>query len=423
MRARQSSRVPRVLLMMNISISTYRELLQGILRYSSERGHWAVHVIEGRPDEEKIATFEQNDYTGAIISYGTDPGLMQFVTSRRFPTIFLEATREQIAITRRRKNCGLIICDNAPIGEAAAKFLLSTGATNFAYVGDAPNSSWSQERAIAFRQTIESAGYPVSLYESNPLQIHKGTAENTLQEWLLNLPKPCALLAVNDIRARMIFGCCRTCGISIPDDISIISCDNDEFICETCNPSLTSIRFTTQAAGYHAAELLDQLMKGHARIPLSERYVHYGFSEIIERNSTKRSASGDIAFRVMGKLKKDALSRLTISSLAKSLNVSRRYLETKFKNATGATIHDRILHIRLERAKVLLTENSRTITEIADECGFCSPSHFSSTFRRLVGCSPMEYKAAGRPAWISIRKPLPSSEEKPHQSSKMRPAS
>ena len=51
MRAKQSSRVPRVLLMMNISISTYRELLQGILRYSSERGHWAVHVIEGRPDE------------------------------------------------------------------------------------------------------------------------------------------------------------------------------------------------------------------------------------------------------------------------------------------------------------------------------------------------------------------------------------
>lgn len=398
MRIKRSNRVPRVLLMMNISISTFRELLQGILRYSSERGHWAVHVIEGRPDEEKIAAFEQNDYTGAIVSYGTDPGLMQFVTGKRFPTIFLEASAEQAAITRRRRNCGLIVCDNAPIGKAAAEFLLSTGASNFAYVGDAPNSNWSQERAIAFRRTIESAGYPVSLYESNPSQIHKGTAENDLKEWLLNLPKPCAILAVNDIRARMIFGCCRTCGISIPDDISVISCDNDEFICETCNPSLTSIRFTTQAAGYHAAELLDRMMKGRTRLPLSERYVHYGFGEIIERNSTRRSASGDIAFRVMEKLKKDALSRLTISSLAKSLNVSRRYLETKFKNATGTTIHDKILRIRLERAKVLLAENNRTIAEIADTCGFCSPSHFSSTFRRRVGCSPMDYKSAGRSA-------------------------
>ena len=407
MRTKRSNQVPRVLLMMNISISTHRELLQSILRYSSKRGHWAVHVIEGRPDEEKIAAFEQNDYTGAIISYGTDPGLMQFVTDKRFPTIFLEATKEQIAITRRRRNCGLIVCDNAPIGKAAAEFLLSTGATNFAYVGDAPNSNWSRTRAIAFRQTIESAGYPVSLYESNPSQVRKSTAVDTLKEWLLNLPKPCALLAVNDIRARMIFGCCRTCGISIPNDISVISCDNDEFICETCNPSLTSIKFTTQAAGYNAAKLLDRLMKGRSRLPLSDRYVHYGFSEIIERNSTKRNASGDIAFRVMEKLKKDAFSRLTTASLSKSLNVSRRYLETKFKDATGTTIHDKILRIRLDRAKVLLMEDGRTIAEIADACGFCSPSHFSSTFRRLVGCSPMEYKTAvpatGGPRCGSLR--------------------
>lgn len=394
MKTKPHNRVPRVLLMMNISISTFRELLQGILRYSSERGHWAVHVIEGRPDEEKIATFRQNDYTGAIISYGTDPRLMQFVKGWKIPLIFIEASEEQIAITRRRRNCGLIVCDNAPIGKAAAEFLLSSGATNFAYVGDVPNSNWSQERAIAFKQTIESAGYPVSIYESNPSQTHKVTSDNALKAWLLDLPKPCALLAVNDIRARMIFGCCHTCGISIPDDISVISCDNDEFICETCTPSLTSIKFTTQAAGYHAAELLDRLMQGRTRIPLPERHVHYGFGEIIERNSTRHNESGDIISRIMGKLKKDALSRLTVSSLAKSLCVSRRYLETKFKNATGTTIHDKILRIRLERAKVLLTENKMTVAEIADACGFCSPSHFSSTFRRLSGFSPMDYKTA-----------------------------
>ena len=394
MRSKRLNRVPRVLLMMNISISTYRELLQGILRYSNERGHWAVHVIEGRPDEEKVTSFGQNDYSGAIISYGTDPCLMQFITSKRFPTIFLEASQEQVAITRRRRNCGVIVCDNALIGKAAAEFLLSTGATNFAYVGDALNSSWSRERAIAFREVIESAGHPVSLYESNPLAEHEKNTESAMREWLLNLPKPCAVLTVNDIRARLIFGCCRTCGIGIPNDISIISCDNDEFICETCSPTLTSIKFTTQSAGYKAAELLDRLMKGNTRIPLSERYVHYGFGEVVERNSTRRNASGDIVFRVLEKLRENASSRLTISTLAKSLNVSKRYLETRFKTATGTTIHDKLLQLRLERAKVLLKENNRTIAEIAEACGFCSPSHFSSFFRRHAGCRPMEYKEA-----------------------------
>jgi AraC family transcriptional regulator len=49
-----------------------------------------------------------------------------------------------------------------------------------------------------------------------------------------------------------------------------------------------------------------------------------------------------------------------------------------------------VLNARLERATSLLTRTRHSVSEIALHCGFYSPSHFASAFRRVLGTTPGE---------------------------------
>jgi transcriptional regulator GlxA family with amidase domain len=51
---------------------------------------------------------------------------------------------------------------------------------------------------------------------------------------------------------------------------------------------------------------------------------------------------------------------------------------------------------RLDQARILLEHTDGTIEAIADECGFCSRSHLSTTFQKQFGVGPAKYRRATR---------------------------
>lgn len=84
---------------------------------------------------------------------------------------------------------------------------------------------------------------------------------------------------------------------------------------------------------------------------------------------------------------------LTLFTLAQELTISPYHLHRVFKRLTGSTPADFLLHKRLQVAKeVLSTERLTTITDVAMGVGFRSTSHFSTTFRRITGYSPSDYR-------------------------------
>jgi len=83
-----------------------------------------------------------------------------------------------------------------------------------------------------------------------------------MTRWLGKLPKPVAIFAANDMRARQVLDACLRADIRVPYEAAVLGVDNDPLICETCIPSLSSIRLDVEAAGYVAAELLDKRMFG-----------------------------------------------------------------------------------------------------------------------------------------------------------------
>jgi len=63
-----------------------------------------------------------------------------------------------------------------------------------------------------------------------------------------------------------------------------------------------------------------------------------------------------------------------------------------FKQQTGFSPHQYVLHKRVERAQWLLNDPQRTINEVALQTGFSDQSHFSALFRRVTGVSPRAYR-------------------------------
>lgn len=68
------------------------------------------------------------------------------------------------------------------------------------------------------------------------------------------------------------------------------------------------------------------------------------------------------------------------------------YLNRKFKAITEKTIFEYLREVRISAACMLLTQGGRTITNIAEECGYCDVYYFSRAFKKQVGVSPKQYK-------------------------------
>lgn len=80
--------------------------------------------------------------------------------------------------------------------------------------------------------------------------------------------------------------------------------------------------------------------------------------------------------------------------VARHFRVSERYLRMTFQ-ASGESFSAFLLRRRLERAAELLRNEycaTRTVTEIALECGFNSVSHFGQSFRERFGAAPRDYR-------------------------------
>lgn len=87
---------------------------------------------------------------------------------------------------------------------------------------------------------------------------------------------------------------------------------------------------------------------------------------------------------------------LTLENAAKAFDMDRSYLSKLFHQNTGFTFKNYLSIIRIKRAKELLSDTSKPVTEIAYECGFDDSNYFSTAFKKAEGMPPLEYRRASR---------------------------
>src|SRR5256885_11835243 len=113
-----------------------------------------------------------------------------------------------------------------------------------------------------------------------------------LIDWLRRLPKPVGILALDDTNAHDVAEACLEAGISVPEHVAIVGVNNDDLLCESAWPPLSSINADFSRMGFAAAQLLDRLMAG-AKLRPEETKTRLPPLGVVQRQSTSVLAIQD----------------------------------------------------------------------------------------------------------------------------------
>jgi len=378
------SKIPRIVLLIETSRGFGRDLLYGIAKYSRLHGPWSFYREPGGLNRvsPKLSDWEPN---GIIMR---DSAKIKPLMSLGLPTI----------LALHKQNSGnshpypRIITDSEAIGTMAAEHFLDRGFENFAFCGF-DRMKWSQIRRKSFQKTVKDAGFTVHVYQQpkSPAKRSWINEQRILSEWLSNLPKPVALMACNDDRARHAMEACRQANISIPDDVAILGVDNDELVCELADVPLSSIALSTRKAGYKASELLDKLIKGKEK--MRGQKIPVRPTHIVTRQSTDILAIDDPAVSTAVKfIRENAKKALQVGDVANAASISRRVLEKRFRKLLNRSVFEEIRRVRTRHCIKLLLETNMSISEIADALDFRGVAHISRYFRKEAGMSLTDYR-------------------------------
>ena len=126
------------------------------------------------------------------------------------------------------------------------------------------------------------------------------------------------------------------------------------------------------------------------------------FSQHIEANDFLSVQHQTLGQMTKQYIRKNLNSKITLAELSTKLHCSTVTLTETFRKEFGMTIMQYTLNKRLSLAKKKLTESDRSISEIAEDCGFPNTEYFSKCFKTAAGISPSEWRkqfsvAAGEP--------------------------
>ena len=149
-------------------------------------------------------------------------------------------------------------------------------------------------------------------------------------------------------------------------------------------------------------EAVKEIKKERSReeilINLEKRVKEYYGLEVAVPESKAQSGEdgGNNPKYLVGKaleyMKANYSKDLGLKTVADEIYVSTWYLSKLLKRETGDNFINILNEIRVEKAKKLLLNPKYKIYEIASEVGFTDVPYFTKTFKRVAGCTPMEYK-------------------------------
>ncbi|MBQ8095349.1 MAG: LacI family DNA-binding transcriptional regulator [Clostridia bacterium] len=146
----------------------------------------------------------------------------------------------------------------AAIMKSTVSYLTGLGHRRIAFIGGAADSTNELRRDIGYQQGLREAGI---IYRDDyriPCSDTLEAGSSALRQLLDHLPRsewPSAVIALNDLVATGLMASARTYGLRLPDDLSVIGCDN-LFYAPYLTPSLTTIDLHQQQLGINAIRLL-----------------------------------------------------------------------------------------------------------------------------------------------------------------------
>ncbi len=358
-----------------------REILRGIYQFALPTRHWLFFFA--RQNAESIPKLPLNRRIAAIVGRLGTPELAAAAAGLGIPAINIHGGNPMAGLP-------VVGPDFREVGRFAAASLLASGTPHLAFYGlraeDACLTSLQ-----GFEEEAKRAGAKV-----HPLLLLAGEKDappggkSRQMMWVEALPKPVGIYATQDIFAAEIGFICSQLDIRVPEEVIILGTSNDEIHCLSVQPALSSIRLPWQEIGVRTARILDDWLAGGDP---PEEPVRLGPPDFVARQSTAILRCRDeIVSKSLEFIQQSVTAPLLVDDLARKVGISRRGLEKRFRLVLDRSPLQEYNRQRVELVKKHLREDSRTIDQIADVCGFSSAIYLSQFFHRETGMSPGAYR-------------------------------
>lgn len=368
--SRNASLGKRVLLLISPAKAYGRDVLEGIIRHNELHERWQLRLGPLRPTDVRKAVREVD----GVIAEARHRGILERLSSPRPPVVIVTGDF-------RPGRLPMVVADNEASGRLAASYFHERGLRHLAFVGH-PDTWFSRVRQLGFTRQ----GRELGLSCSSCLRRRHSNAG--LRKWLLGLPRPVGLLAMNLDTAKVVCDACMEAELRVPEEVAILGVDRDDVTSHLSVPPLSTIDMGVDRIGSHAAALLAELIRGEQapREPVVVPPVG-----VIECQSTDVLAveDADLA-RAIRFIRGHATDALRVADILAAIPVSRRKLEMGFRRVLGRTIEQEIRRVRLETARRLLIRTDLPVAVVADRSGFGTSAHLGNVFRRDLGMTPNE---------------------------------
>lgn len=229
----------------------FAEIVSGAERVASEAGY-AVFLCEARERS-------RDRHISALLERQIDGIMIDALGAASLTDSLLERTNV-VLIDEPPGRWPGVASDAFGAGKQAAEHLLALGHEEFAFIGPATDIHAIRMRERGFIQTIAKSGFTMS---SDRLRRVAGTAAGGQagMRALLSIEKrPTAVFCSNDMVAIGALKTCSVARVRVPQDISIVGCDDIELASLT-HPELTTVAIPARELGARAARLLLQALR------------------------------------------------------------------------------------------------------------------------------------------------------------------
>lgn len=231
----------------------YLEAIRGISQFCN--GHKYIStIITGQNSEEVMEAIQTmvsgNHVDGFIVLYSKeDDAIVDYLYSEGFTYVLIGKAKQFVNQTIYIDN------DNILAGKEATEYLISLGHKKIAYLGSESIMVFSSDRKTGYQMALLQNDLPVDKkYCVEVDHVFMDECKHLL-EMLKSEDRPTAMVVSDDILAVSLERVCNQCGLSIPEDLSIISF-NDSLFAKLTSPQLTSVDVNSFQLGIEAASQL-----------------------------------------------------------------------------------------------------------------------------------------------------------------------
>jgi LacI family transcriptional regulator len=363
-----------------------RAVMRGVMRYANLQRRWIIHEELRHIYTAPIPGWPQCD--GAIIAGVGAPPLVDEVLSKAKHVVRCSGSADPARTP--------VVCMNDfAVGAMAAEHLLDCHIESFGFYGHNLHSAVSANRYRGFCETVAKRGFKcqdAGVGWTTSIDWEGDRHIDEVVEWLKALPQPVGIMAVDDSAAHDLAAICLHADIAVPERVAIIGVNNDDLMCESAWPPLSSVNCDYSRVGYIAASILDKLFARQKLLP-EERHVQLAPLGIVRRQSTDILAvdNPDLA-DALRYIREHACNPCTVGDVLREVPVGRRWLERQFVKTLGRNPHDEIMRVRIETAKRLLLHRDLSLSEVGTRCGFAVQQNFGRAFLKATGSTPSAYR-------------------------------